>query len=148
MVNAVVNKSKAFAASKSNIVLSSSHDANRRPYNGKPGSKYQAPNGDSRTYGPDSTPEQDYDHDDHGNPKNHPHDKNGGHYHDWENGKRGPAHLIKWEPVVGAALVVICAIGIVAVAADDLSGIGIADNFLFGPLSTDVAKGIILFCES
>lgn len=36
----------------------SSHDANRRPYTGEPGSTYTAPNGDSRTYGPDGTPEQ------------------------------------------------------------------------------------------
>ena len=33
------------------IIQASSHDVNRRPYTGKPGSTYKAPNGDSRTYG-------------------------------------------------------------------------------------------------
>lgn len=44
------------------------HDKNRRPYIGKPGSTYVAPNGDRRTYGNDGKPKRDYDHSDHGNP--------------------------------------------------------------------------------
>lgn len=32
---------------------------------------------------------------DHGNPEEHPHDEKGGHYHDWKDGKRGPAHLFE-----------------------------------------------------
>lgn len=123
---------------------SSSHDDNRRPYTGEPGSTYTAPNGDSRTYGPDGTPEHDYDHDDHGRPDKHPHDPNGGHNHDWENGVRGPAYSIGWEPIAGVALVTVCAIGIVVVAADDVTGIGVADDFLFGPLGAGVGEGLIL----
>ena len=100
-----------FSSSKqSNVVNAYSHDANRRPYTGEPGSTYTAPNGDSRTYGPDGTPEHDYDHDDHRRPDKHPHDSNGGHNHDWENGVRGPAYSIGWEPIAGVALVTVCAI--------------------------------------
>ena len=134
-----------FSSSKqSNVVNASSHDANRRPYTGEPGSTYTAPNGDSRTYGPDGTPEHDYDHDDHGRPDKHPHDPNGGHNHDWENGVRGPAYSIGWEPIAGVALVTVCVIGIVVVAADDATGIGVADDFLFGPLGAGVGEGLIL----
>ena len=134
-----------FSSSKqSNVVNASSHDANRRPYTGEPGSTYTAPNGDSRTYGPDGTPEHDYDHDDHGRPDKHPHDPNGGHNHDWENGVRGPAYSIGWEPIAGAVLVTVCVIGFVVVAADDATGIGIADDFLFGPLGAGVGKGLIM----
>ena len=129
---------------QSNVVNESSRDANRRPYTGEPGSTYTAPNGDSRTYGPDGTPEHDYDHDDHGRPDKHPHDPNGGHNHDWENGVRGPAYSIGWEPIAGVALVAVCVIGIIVVAADDATGIGVADDFLFGPLGAGVGEGLIL----
>lgn len=64
---------------KTNVVGSSSHDVNRRPYTGEPGSTYEAPNGDKRTYGPDGRPKHDYDHNDHGRPDKHPHDSTGGH---------------------------------------------------------------------
>ncbi len=131
-------------SNQSNIVMASSHDINRRPYKGEPGSTYTAPNGDSRTYGSDGTPKHDYDHNDHGYPDKHPHDLNGGHNHDWENGVRGPAYSRNWEPIVGTALVTVCVIGIVVVAADDVTGIGVADNVLFGPLGTGVGEGLIL----
>lgn len=120
------------------------HDANKRPYKGKPGSTYHAPNGDSRTYGPDGRPQHDYDHNDHGYPQKHPHDENGGHNHDWENGIRGPAYSTLWEPAVGVALVTVCVVGIVVVAADDLTGIGVADDFLFVPLGMGVESGLIM----
>ena len=42
------------------------------------------------------------------------------------------------------ALVVVCTIGIVAVAADDLTGAGIADNGLFVPLSAGIGKGLVM----
>ena len=134
-----------FSSSKqNNVVNASSHDANRRPYTGEPGSTYTAPNGDSRTYGPDGNPEHDYDHDDHGRPDKHPHDSNGGHNHDWKNGVRGPAYSIGLEPIAGVALVTVCAIGIVVVATDDVTGIGVIDDFLFGPLGAGVGEGLIL----
>ena len=37
-----------------------------------------------------------------------------------------------------------CIIGFVFVAADDVTGIGVADDFLFGPLGAVVEKGLIL----
>ena len=134
-----------FSSSKqSNVTNASSHDANRRPYYGEPGSTYTAPNGDWRTYGPDGTPEHDYDHDDHGNPDKHPHDSNGGHHHDWKNGVRGPAYSSMLEPIAGVALVTVCVIGIAVVAADDVTGVGVADDCLFGPLGAGVREGLIL----
>ena len=116
---------------------------NRRPNRGKPGSTYIAPNGDKRTYGQDGNPIRDWDHDDHGAPNKHPHDSNGGHNHDWVNGKRGPAYE-SIEPIVGTALIAICVIGVVVVAADDLTGVGVADDFLFVPLGTGIGNGIIM----
>ena len=144
--NNIIQPVKNFFSSlkQGNVVNASSRDANRRPYTGKPGSTYRAPNGDSRTYGPDGTPEHDYDHDDHGRPDKHPHDPNGGHNHDWKNGVRGPAYSIGWEPIAGVALVTVCVIGIVIVAADDATGIGVSDDFLFGPLGAGVREGLIL----
>ena len=38
----------------------------------------------------------------------------------------------------------VCAIGIVVIAADDVTGIGVADDFLLGPLGTGVGEGLIL----
>ena len=122
----------------------SSHDANRRPYRGEPGSTYKAPNGDSRTYGPDGTPEHDYDHDDHKRPDKHPHDPNGGHNHDWKDGVRGPAYSVNWEAIAGAAIVTVCVIGIAVVVADDVTGAGVADDVLIYPLITGVGEGLIL----
>ena len=123
---------------------STPRNQNYRPYNGVPGSTYTAPNGDSRTYGPDGTPEHDYDHDDHGYPEKHPHDANGGHNHDWENGVRGPAYSTARAPVAGIVVTAACLIGIVIIAVDDTTGIGIADDFLLGPLGAGLEEGLRL----
>ena len=138
---------KAIASTKSSTGKSS-HDANRRPNTGEPGSTFHAPNGDTRTFGPNRKPKQDYDHDDHGHPESHPHDKNGGHYHDWENGVRGPAY-VDWEPsvgdfVVGGLLIISCGVGIVLITIDDASVVGVFDNFLYGPLGVGINEGIAL----
>ena len=42
------------------------------------------------------------------------------------------------------SMVVICTVGIIAVAADDLTGVGVADDFLFGPLGAGVGEGLIM----
>lgn len=70
---------------------------------------------------------------------------------EWKNGERGKEHLppdpsykMSWEPVIGAGLVVICTVGIIAVAADDLTGVGVADDFLFGPFGAGVGEGLIM----
>lgn len=102
-----------------------------------------APNGDTRTYGKDGTPSQDYDHSDHGNPKWHPHDEKGGHKHDWVDGKRGPAHLSIKNKLTGAGIVVICSLGVAYVALNDLSGAGTMDDYLMAPLVSGIREGVI-----
>ena len=149
-VNWVNNKiiqpiKRAFSqTNQGSILKASSHDVNRRPYTGEPGSTYTAPNGDTRTYGPDRTPKHDYDHNDHGRPDKHPHDSKGGHNHDWENGVRGPAYSVNWKPIVGVVLVTVCVIALAVVIADDFTGVGAVDDVLLGPLGTGVGKGLIM----
>ena len=136
---------KVFCALKqSNVPKASSHDANRRSNTGEPGSTYTAPNGDSRTYGADGKPEHDYDHNDHGRLDKHLHDSKGGHHHDWKNGVRGSAYTFSWGTVAGAALVTVSVIGIIVVAADDVTGVGVADDFLLGPLGAGIGEGLAL----
>ena len=137
-------KEHLFSSKQSDVVAASSNDPNRRPYTGEPGSTYTSPNGDTRTYGPDGTPQHDYDHNDHGRPDKHPHDSNGGHNHDWENGVRGPAYSISWEPIAGATIATLCVIGLLVVVADDATGVGAVDDFLLVPLSTGIGEGLIL----
>ena len=133
-------------SSATNIMKASS---NSLPRKGKPGSSQTLPNPDGtpkrkRWYGPDGNPERDRDY-------NHPGNMPFPHDHEWENGERGKEHLppdpsyeINWEPVIGMGLVVICTVGIIAVAADNVTGVGFADDFLFGPLGTGVGKGLIM----
>ena len=145
-VTVVANTVKSAVSSASNILKASS---NSLPKKGKPGSSQTLPNPDGtpkqkRWYGPDGNPERDRDY-------NHPGNMPFPHDHEWKNGERGKEHLppdpsykMSWEPVIGAGLVVICAVGIIAVAADDLTGVGVADDFLFGPLGAGVGEGLIM----
>ena len=142
----VVNTVKSAVSSITNIVKASS---NSLPSKGEPGSSQTLPNPDGtpkqkRWYGPDGNPERDRDYNHQGNMP-FPHD------HGWENGERGKDHLppdpsykINWEPVIGVGLVAICVMGIIVVAADDATGIGVADDFLFGPLGAGVGEGLIM----
>ncbi len=137
----------ALSSKSSNVVRTSSHDANRRPNRGEPGSTWEAPNGDKRTYGPDGRPKHDYDHNDHGFPDSHPHDENGGHNHDWDWSKtppRGEPYAFNWEPVAGVVILTICVAGIIVVVADNLTGVGIADDALLGPLGAGVTEALTL----
>ena len=146
VVNAVVNKVKFAASLVTNTVKASS---NSLPKKGKPGSSKTLPNPDGtpkqkRWYGPDGNPKRDRDYNHSGNMP-FPHD------HRWENGKRGKDHLppdpsykMNWEQVIGVGLVVVCVVGIIAVAADDVTGVGVADDFLFGPLGAGVGEGLIM----
>ena len=144
-VTVVANTVKSAVSSASNILKASS---NSLPKKGEPGSSQTLPNPDGtpkqkRWYGPDGNPERDRDY-------NHPGNMPLPHDHEWKNGERGKEHLppdpsykMSWEPVIGAGLVVICTVGIIAVAADDLTGVGAADDFLFGPLGAGVGGGLI-----
>ena len=142
----VVNTVKSVVSSVTNIVKASS---NSLPPKGEPGSSKTLPNPDGtpkqkRWYGPDGNPERDRDY-------NHPGNMPFPHDHRWKNGERGKDHLppdpsykMNWEPVIGVGLVTVCVVGIIAVAADDATGIGFADDFLFGPLGAGVGEGLIL----
>lgn len=121
------------------------HLTNRRPNSGEPDSTYKSPNGDWRKYGPDGKPKQDYDHDDHGNPKAHPHDENGGHYHDWDkDGKRGEPHLFSADTLKGLGIITLSVLGYIAITADNVTGIGMADDALYVPISAEFAYGLSL----
>lgn len=41
-------------------------------------------------------------------------------------------------------MVAMCTIGIVIVAADDLTGVGVADDFLYGPFGAGLGKGLTI----
>ena len=144
----VINFAENIASSitESNIMTS---DSNSLPTTGEPGSEQTLRNPDGtpkqkRWYGPDGKPERDRDYN-HGGDLPFPHD------HDWNNGKRGTDHLppspeykFSWEPVAGIGMVTICVAGFVVVALDDATGIGIGDDFLFGPLGAGFSKGLIM----
>ena len=102
------------------------HEANRRPNTGEPNSEFNAPNGDKRYYNEDGKPMLDYDHDDHNDPSNHPHDEDGGHWHRWENGVR--SNNPTPHPIVGAGMVIGGGLLLTLIYADDLTGVGMADN--------------------
>lgn len=72
------------------------------------------------------------------------------HDHEWKNGKRGKEHLppdpsykIDWELIIGVGTVILCTVGIAVVAADDITFVGAADDFLFGPLGAGICEGLI-----
>ena len=124
--------------------------ANSLPPTGKPGSSQTLPNPDGtpkqkRWYGQDGNAVRDRDYNHPGKDISFPHD------HEWKNGQRQEDHLppspdyeFSLDPVLGVGLVTICVIGIVVVAANDATGIGVADDFLFGPLGAGVGEGLIL----
>lgn len=126
------------------MTKNSSSKSNYRPPTGEPGSTYVAPNGDSRTYGSDGKPVHDYDHSDHGHPKHHPHDENGGNHHDWTDGVRGDPYIPGMDCIIGIGIVGISVIGIVYIIGNDATGIGVADDFLIGPLGLGVKKGLVM----
>ncbi|NLU24614.1 MAG: RHS repeat-associated core domain-containing protein, partial [Clostridiales bacterium] len=147
-VGAVVNSVKSAISSltkqASNIVK-----ANSLPKAGDPGSSKTLPNPDGtpkqkRWYGPDGNAERDRDY-------NHPGEMPFPHDHEWRDGIRQPGHLppdpsydFSWEPVLGVGLVAISVIGVAWVAGNDVTGVGVADDFLLGPLGGGVRQGFIM----
>ena len=133
----------------SNTTTAITKKASSLPQKGKPGSSQTLPNSDGtpkqkRWYGPDGNPIRDRDY-------NHPGNVPFPHDHEWKDGKRSPEHLppspeyeFTMEPIIGVGIVAICTVAIVVVAADDVTGVGIADDFLFGPLGVGLGKGIIM----
>ncbi len=119
------------------------------PKTGQPNSKGTLYNPDGtikqkRWYGPDGVAVRDRDY-------NHPGNMEFPHDHQWTDGKRGTDHLppspefeFRWEPIVGVGLSSACVIGIIIVAADDITVFGISDDFLFGPLAGGFSGGLTL----
>ena len=58
--------------------------------------------------------------------------------------EHGDAHVISLEKSLGGIIVAGSLIGMAIIAADDLAGIGVADDALFEPLSGSSIKGIIM----
>ena len=157
VVNAVINaikKTNAANAKKSSVSSSINQTSNipkarSLPKLGRPGSSQTLPNPDGtpkqkRWYGPDGNAERDRDY-------NHPGNMPFPHDHEWKDGVRQPDHLppdtsyeFSFEPVLGAGLVVVCAIGIGVIVVDDLTGVGIADDFLLGPLGAGASQGLFM----
>lgn len=146
VVNTVKSAVSSFTKPYSNVAKTSS---NNLPPKGDPGSNKTLPNPDGtpkqkRWYGPDEKPERDRDY-------NHPGNMPFPHDHEWKDGVRQPGHLppdpsyeFSWEPVLGVGLVVVSVVGIVWVAGNDVTGVGVADDFLLGPLGGGVGQGLIM----
>lgn len=76
------------------------------------------------------------------------------HDHEWENGLRGKDHLppspdymLSLNSMLGIGIVTICIVGIVIIAVDDASGIGIADDYLFAPLIAFLKEGALMILK-
>ena len=104
-----------------------------------------------REYGEDGRAVRDTDY---GHPEHHP-DLESPHCHDWDwssgKPKRGNAYNATWSynpgvatKILGYGLAAICTAGVVVLAADNLTGVGFADDVLILPLIEGVNTGLIL----
>lgn len=73
------------------------------------------------------------------------------HDHEWKDGRRGKKHLppspeyeFSLRSIAGVALFAVSIIGVGVLSMDDMTGIGIADDFLVGPVSAGVSQGILM----
>ena len=48
---------------------------------------------------------------------------------------------ISWEPLIGSLLLVVCIIGIILIALNDVTGVGVFDDFLIAPLTFGIERG-------
>jgi len=116
------------------------------PYHGEPHSA-------DTLFNPDGTPKQKRWYDENGNPErdrdyNHNGDMDFPHDHTWENGERSKEHLdpspdykFSGDVLMGVGVIFINCIGIVYVVANDITGIGAADDALVIPLVMAVCEG-------
>ena len=121
------------------------------PPTGEPNSTQTLNNPDGtpkqkRWYGPDGRAEWDRDY-------NHPGDMPFPHDHEWTDGNRSKDHLppspnynISWDLIIGVGLTSICLIGVAIVLADDITVVGIADDFLLVPVCAGLDAGLVLLC--
>lgn len=54
-----------------------------------------------------------------------------------------PDYEFSLEPIIGITIATVCAVGIVVVVANDLTGVGVLDDFLLGPLVAGLQGGLI-----
>ena len=148
-VNTVVNVVKSFSSSsrRASMVIAS---INSLPRTGDPNSSQTLPNPDGtpkqkRWYGPDGSAVRDRDYNHTGDDVTFPHD------HEWKDGERGKEHLdpdpeyeFTTEQIIGVGVVLVCAVGIAYVVANDLTGIGVVDDFLIAPLGAGASTGLTL----
>jgi hypothetical protein len=111
----------------------------------KPNSKQKTPNGQTvREYDEYGRAKKDTHY---GHPDHHPELKIL-HFHDWkwygDIPHKDDDHYDIVQGVCGVGLVVVCAIGITIIAADDTLGIGVTDDFLIAPLGSGIGKGMTM----
>ncbi len=114
------------------------------------------PNSSKVLNNPDGSPKQKRWYDNQGNPirdrdYNHSGDMQFPHDHEWENGRRQPEHLppdpsyqMTGNPLLGVEIVVTSIACMAIILADDLTGIGVADDFLLAPLGSNIGLGLIM----
>lgn len=119
------------------------------PRTGEPGSSQTLYNPDGtpkqkRWYGQDGKATRDRDYNHSGNLP-FPHD------HVWQDGERTTGHLapspdyeFSVEPLIGLGVVTMSAVGIALIAVDDVTVVGIGDDFLFAPLCAGVSVGAVM----
>lgn len=112
------------------------------PTTGKPNSTDPLYNPDGtirqeRTYGPDGRAKKDTDY--YGHPELGP-----SHKHEWDWDKVPPRQPAKpsTSAILAAGAAFFCVVGIIWVVANDVTGIGIADDGLLGPLGAGLTGSI------
>ncbi len=120
------------------------------PPEGEPGSDQTLKNPDGtpkqkRWYGEDGKPVRDRDYNHSGKGIPFPHD------HEWKDGKRQKEHLppspeyqFSLEPAIGVGIIIVGGVAIGLVLADNITGIGVGDDFLLGPIAALISKGIVM----
>lgn len=111
------------------------------------------PNSSDTLYNPDGTPKQKRWYDENGNAErdrdyNHSGDEPFPHDHEWKDGKRNPEHSppspdyeFSGNMLLGTGLIVIGVVGIVWLTANDVTGVGAADDGLIIPLIQLFSEG-------
>ena len=124
--------------------------AKNLPPEGEPGSDQTLKNPDGppkqkRWYGEDGKPVRDRDYNHSGKGIPFPHD------HEWKDGKRQKEHLppspeyqFSLEPAIGVGIIIVGGVAIGLVLADNITGIGVGDDFLLGPIAALISKGIVM----
>ena len=130
------------------VTISSS---NKLPTTGEPNTTVKTPDGTTeRTYGPDGRAKHDTHNTNHGNSQKHPKVP---HEHDWdwsdpEHPHPGPwysAPVINWgNVVIGVGLVISSTAAIIWVVGNDMTGVGVVDDWALPGLAGTFGKGVVM----